>query len=632
MSNYSTVKSLNDSMTAAATIASEAVSNKLIGISGVITEVATQTEAWNYEVPLEEKNAYLADKAAQNGFIRGYFISADGISLQDGTNYSDRDFFKASIKGEAFFTSPFVDEKTGEIALTASTPIWANGKNGTSVVGVIAFDIPQSIIKATIDGIHVSENGYAFILDKNAYFAAYIDDKYITEKNNLQEMVKSAPALQPLYDSFGKASAGELGFSQYVFKGVKKLNSYAPIAASDGWVIIINAPTSDFTSGVTTTIYVSIALMVLFLIVGFFGSRIIAKSITSPITIFVGRLTKLAEGDVTSPLPTFDASSREFQLLKRSIEKTLDNTETVFEDIDYLLTEMSDGNFDVTAKATEKYVGDYEHILTAFKRLKKGLTESFLHILEVSEQVTDGSAQVSNGAQTLAQGATEQASSIEELSASVLDVSERIKQNANDSEKARGLSADAQQIMQNSVEDMVLARKAMDEISVTSKNISKVIKAIDDIAFQTNILALNAAVEAARAGSAGKGFAVVADEVRNLSQKSAEAAKSTTSLIESSIVAVEKGSELVSKTSESFSEVAGKSAEVQKLVEQISIQAQEQAAAVSQISIGIEQVSSVVQMNSATSEESAAASEELSSQAVMLKGLMDKFKLPDTLE
>ena len=181
--------------------------------------------------------------------------------------------------------------------------------------------------------------------------------------------------------------------------------------------------------------------------------------------------------------------------------------------------------------------------------------------------------------------------------------------------------------MQDSVTDMGLARQAMEEISATSKNISKVIKAIDDIAFQTNILALNAAVEAARAGAAGKGFAVVADEVRNLSQKSAEAAKNTTSLIESSIEAVGKGTGLVNKTSLSFTEAASKTAEVGKIVETISKQAQEQAIAVSQISIGIEQVSAVVQMNSATSEESAAASEELSSQAAVLKGQVDHFKL-----
>lgn len=627
MANYSTTKALDRSMSATATVAKESVTNKLTGLSGIIAETATQTEAWSYEVSLEEKNAYLTDKASQNGFIRGYFISANGIALQDGTDRSATDYFQASIKGNAFFSSPFVDKETGELALTASTPIWSNGKNGTSIVGVVAFDIPQSIIKADVDEIKVSENGYAFILDKDSNFVAYVNEKFIAEKNSLKKMTQEAPALQPLYDSFVKAQSGGSGFTQYTYQGVNKFCSYAPIAGTDGWVMIINAPMSDFNSGVKTTLYVSIGLMIIFMLIGIFGSRIISKSISAPIGVFVERLDKLAEGDASSSLPPIGSRTIEFHSLEQSVKKTLDNTDSVIKDIDYLLTEMSDGNFDIFSKSPQKYVGDYEHILAAFNRIKKGLTDSFLHILEVSEQVSDGSAQVSNGAQTLAQGATEQASSIEELSASVIDVAERIKQNAVDSEKAKDLSKEAQQIMHNSVDDMILARNAMDEISTTSKNISKVIKAIDDIAFQTNILALNAAVEAARAGSAGKGFAVVADEVRNLSQKSAEAAKSTTALIESSIEAVAKGTELVSRTSESFSDVAAKSAEVQKLVEQISIQAQEQSAAVSQISIGVEQVSSVVQMNSATSEESAAASEELSSQAVVLKNLVEQFKL-----
>jgi len=280
---------------------------------------------------------------------------------------------------------------------------------------------------------------------------------------------------------------------------------------------------------------------------------------------------------------------------------------------------------DLTAEIEIKSENDM--LGMALSNLVKNINGLIASIVSASDQVSSGSSQVSSGAQALAQGATEQASSIQELSASILDISERVKQNASEAEKAKELSAGATKIMHSSVEDMELARKAMDEITETSKNIGKVIKAIDDIAFQTNILALNAAVEAARAGAAGKGFAVVADEVRNLSQKSAEAAKNTTALIESSIEAVEKGRQLVNKTSHGFSEAAAKSKEVGVIVDNISVQAQEQASAVSQIAIGVEQVSSVVQMNSATAEESAAASEELTSQAAQLKESVGAFKL-----
>ena len=268
---------------------------------------------------------------------------------------------------------------------------------------------------------------------------------------------------------------------------------------------------------------------------------------------------------------------------------------------------------DVMGKALKKLVEDF-HVLGE-------------NIISASDQVESGAKQVADSSMSLSQGATEQASSIQELSASIIDVSQRIKENADAAAKAKEVTELTANILNNSASQMNLARDAMDEISATSKNISKVIKAIDDIAFQTNILALNAAVEAARAGAAGKGFAVVADEVRNLSQKSAEAAKNTTSLIESSITAVEKGSDLITKTSLGFSEVVIQAAEVVKLVDDIALQAQGQAASVQQISVGVEQISTVVQMNSATSEESAAASEELLGMANGLKTSVGQLKI-----
>ena len=627
MSYNSTLKSLKPSMTAAVTIAQDAVSLKLSRITGLVSEVATHDVVWNPNATTEEKNTFVAKKTAQYGLSDGYIISLEGLSLKDGANYSTSEFFQTSKNGKVFISSPYVDSESGDLNMNVSAPVWENGINDSTVVGVICFEMPQSIINTIIENIHVSEKGAAYIIDAEGYTIADPDTQLIADKENIEELAKTNSKMQSLAALHTIARTGVTGFDQYTYKGVNKFLAYAPINGSDGWTMCILAPVNDFTGGVKTTIYVSIVLMLVFLAVNFVGSIFIANGFAKPVKLFVARLSKLAEGDVKSPMEQFEATTEEFRILKQSVEETLTNTNAVIADIDYLMTEMSQGNFDIEPKVSEKYVGDYANILDAFKRLKTGLTESFRNILAISEQVSDGASQVSSGAQTLAQGATEQASSIQELSASVAEISSRVKKNAEDSERAKRLSADAELIVNASVEDMALARQAMDEISSTSKDISKVIKAIDDIAFQTNILALNAAVEAARAGNAGKGFAVVADEVRNLSQKSAEAAKNTTTLIENSIIAVEKGSQLVSKTSASFAEVAAKSSEVGIIVDEISVQAQEQAAAVNQVSIGIDQVSSVVQMNSATSEESAAASQELSSQAVVLKNLVEEFKI-----
>ena len=227
----------------------------------------------------------------------------------------------------------------------------------------------------------------------------------------------------------------------------------------------------------------------------------------------------------------------------------------------------------------------------------------------------------------LSQGATEQASSIEELTASIEQVSTQTKINAENASKANGMAEQAKNYAVTGNEQMKEMLKAMDEINESSNNINKIIKVIDDIAFQTNILALNAAVEAARAGQHGKGFAVVAEEVRTLAGRSANAAKETTALIEDSIKKSGEGTRIAKETAEALAKIFNEVNAVSGLVGDINNASNEQAAAIAQINQGIMQVSQVVQENSATSEESAAASEELSGQAEILYDLISQFKL-----
>ena len=259
--------------------------------------------------------------------------------------------------------------------------------------------------------------------------------------------------------------------------------------------------------------------------------------------------------------------------------------------------------------------------------LVQKLNHLIANISAASEQVAAGSKQISDLSNVLSQGATEQASSIEELTASLEEISSQTRQNASNAQEANKLASVARTNALQGNERMDEMLRAMDEINVSSANINKIIKVIDDIAFQTNILALNAAVEAARAGQHGKGFAVVAEEVRTLAARSAEAAKETTELIESSLQKVADGTNIARETADALNEIVTGIEKVAELVNEIDVASNEQAAGIEQINQGIMQVSEVVQTNSATSEESAAASEELSSQAAELREMIQQFKL-----
>lgn len=374
-----------------------------------------------------------------------------------------------------------------------------------------------------------------------------------------------------------------------------------------------------------TQMVIAVLLSVLAVILAFTQAIKLLKAILVPIREMQAAMKNIAEGNLSVNI-NYD-SHDEFGEFAAGMRHTLESQKEIIGDMNYLMVELSKGDFTVRSDIREKYIGDYASMLASIRKLKDNLNSTLNQINETADQVASSSDQVSSGAQALSQGATEQASSVEELAATINEISNHITDNADSAKSASERSEHVKEQAGESSMRMQEMLSAMQDISNKSGEIGKIIKTIEDIAFQTNILALNAAVEAARAGTAGKGFAVVADEVRNLAAKSAEASQNTATLIESTLQAVERGTTIANDTAQSLSNVVMGVDDITVTIESISNASEEQADAVKQVTLGIDQISSVVQTNSATAEESAAASEELAGQSQMLKNLTGRFKI-----
>ncbi len=380
------------------------------------------------------------------------------------------------------------------------------------------------------------------------------------------------------------------------------------------------------TNNISTKLFSSFTIILLILIfasiiASSIISKVINKSIVKPLNILINIAKQLAVGDASANVRVL--TNDEIGELMKSFKEMIENTRNQA----HAAEVIADGDLTIDVKInSEKDV-----LNTALCNILEKNNYILSQINNASEQVVTGAGQISDSSIRLSQGACEQSSSIEELTATIEDVKYQINLNADNANKAKIYANNVKDDAIGGNKHMEEMLKAMDEINVSSSNISNIIKAIEDIAFQTNILSLNAAVEAARAGQYGKGFAVVAEEVRNLAARSAEAAKETTNMIETSIKRAEHGTRIAKITANSFNEIVEGIEKVADLAGEIADASNEQSSIIEQINNGVSQVSGVVQANSAAAEESAAAIEELYEQSEVLKGMVGKFKLKKLL-
>ena len=542
-----------------------------------------------------------------------YDTDGDKFSMVPYEVYGTQDFYKQAQESKvASATLPMENADTGKASFYMTVPIL----DGDRFLGIVTTEISTEVFNE----LDMSTLGY-----ENVFFDVLDNQNNFVYSNNPDAKGKNLGDL--IGQKYSDMLVEKMQSKEAFFQRDSQVRYYVPlqIEGVDWWVqTAMTIPHFDQEKNQLLFALI-LSEVIIFILVQIINFLRISNAL-KPLKKISEAGKEVAGGnfDVEIHYPQQD----EIGELSRSISEVIGRSKKIVFDLRDRLDAMAGGNFTENLES-EEYVGDYAPLLESLKHIQEDMNKTLQEVHASSVQVLSSAEQVNTGAQSLSQGATEQASSIEELSANMQDISQSIQASTKTAGEAYKLQGEAGVAVLQSNEKMEEMRKAMDDITAKSNEISKIIKTIDDIAFQTNILSLNAAIEAARAGAAGKGFAVVADEVGNLAQKSAKAAQNTGLLIEETIEAVEKGAKITEETAESLNSVSKSTEEVNTLIEKISSASSKDLEGITSLNQGLQQISSVVQANSATAEQSAAASEELTGQANKMNELVERFQLKE---
>lgn len=624
VTRYSTISALEKNILETAELAALAAENMISTYTLTISEMASNPILVDENISAEEKQSFIQERADAYYMRMGGMADTNGYDAVHGVNISGEPFFQAAVRGNSYMSTPYIDGSDSYLMVAA--PILEDD----IVKSVLYFQCDTDILQSIIDGLQIGEEGEAYILDKDGTTIAYVDQETVMSRENVMQEAAANPGnegLQTVAAIERKMVAGEVGVERFYYAEDQSNNiqSYAPIAGTDGWSIAVTIDEDEFMRPADYGNLIQIIICVVVCILVIAVSLKVSHSITAPVVKCANRLLTLSKGDLKSPVPQVKGKD-ETRILADSTAQLVKDFGQIVHEMEGVLGAIANG--DLSREVSDQcYPGDFAVLWESLRVISEKLNSTMAGIISASGSVSTGSEQVASTAAVLSQGAMEQTDAIEELSGTISNMSTEAKGIAGLTGEAKDVVNGAGGKLQESGEYIDSLNYAMNQITESSNEISRIIDTIENIAFQTNILAINASVEAARAGESGKGFAVVAEEVRNLAIRSDQAAKATQELIGRSVRAVEDGSLVVEKVTDSVITAVQFASQAVEQMEQVAKAVDHQTEAIEQVATGIEQISGVVQNNSATAQESAATSQELSGQAEMLKHLVSSFRL-----
>ncbi len=569
----------------------------------------------NMSLLLEEMSAIYSDFEGAVDLIgladvdQDAYITHQGQSSDTSLSISTRPYYSAITTKDTVVTEPYTHATTGNTVVSVAAPVFSS--NG-AVLGCVIINIPTSFISQLITTI--GDSGGSWVMDSSTTVLAHTNSSFIG---------KTYSAVGITGDEFTSELSNPTGeLISFQLNGVERKGSLGTID-SLGWILVAGIDKTEFEEEVADLAFVLLICQIINAAVFLVMSGVSVYIPLKPMGELNAAMLEMSKGNL---------GAQPSHVGDDEIGELCDNLRTTMTNLDIYIKEIQVnldcfGNGDFTHKSDLVFLGDFLAIQQSTEDFRSLMSHTLASLKSAVEQVSVGSDYVATGAQNLAEGSEKQSNSVEELNHLIQTVTGQIQENASNVVDVNATAQEISKELQSNNVQMDEMMNAMNDIQEKSEGIQKIVKTIEDVAFQTNILALNAAVEAARAGTAGRGFAVVAEEVRNLSTRTSEAVKNTTLLIEDSSSAVKRGNEIANSTMTSLKSVTEEISGFIATLEGIAVASEEQSSAIGQINEGVNEIAVVMQSNSAVSEESAATSEELSGQASVMKEEIDQFKL-----